>query len=181
MNAQVCLADPRAVQYVALQHSQQIRDLKFNSEHSSAFASGCSTSTSLGADSGAFTNVANESLLLSASMDRTVRLTSLQSNSSVQSYTCTAPVWSLSWSAQNRHQFYAGLQNGSVLLFDTRYTDRCVMELNSTETSDSALCTQSTSSSLTSSRSPVVSLQFLPFDSARNFSYVPCQLNILYY
>jgi len=56
------------------------------------------------------------------------------------------PVWSCAWNADDRNYFYAGLQNGSVLMFDIRNLAQPVTTL----THD------------TGSRSPVVSVQYLP-------------------
>lgn len=153
--------DTRATQYVSLQHEGQIRDLKFNSEHASSSVA---------------PNVSGEPLLLSCSVDKTVRLTSLQSNASKQVYTCAMPVWSVTWSAQNRWQFFAGLSNGCVLLFDTRQPTTPVFQFNTPaldarapgaipSTSDAPL-------PLPLTRTPVVSLQFLPFAANRSFRYV---------
>jgi E3 ubiquitin-protein ligase RFWD3 len=61
-------------------------------------------------------------------------------------YDCQHPVWSCTWNATDKNYLYAGLQNGSVFVFDVRNLSEPVQQLNQD----------------TTSRSPVVSLQYLP-------------------
>ncbi|XP_076471865.1 E3 ubiquitin-protein ligase rfwd3.L-like isoform X2 [Babylonia areolata] len=89
----------------------------------------------------------DDGLLLSASMDRTIKLTSIITSTVVQTYNVRLPVWSCEWNADNQNFFYVGQQNGTVLEFDTRSTAGPVREMN-TE----------------GSKSPVVSLQYLSRD-----------------
>ncbi|CAL8260121.1 unnamed protein product [Merluccius merluccius] len=89
-------------QYVPI-HSKQIRGLAFNTRH--------------------------DSLMLSAALDHTLKLTSLLTNTVVQTYNAGKPVWSCSWSLDNSNYVYAGLLNGSVLVYDTRDTSTHVQEL----------------------------------------------------
>ncbi|XP_043084566.1 E3 ubiquitin-protein ligase RFWD3 isoform X2 [Puntigrus tetrazona] len=89
-------------QYVPI-HSKQIRGLAF-SRH-------------------------QDSLLLSAALDNTIKLTSLMTNTVVQAYNAGRPVWSCCWCHDNNNYVYAGLANGSVLVYDTRDTSAHVQEL----------------------------------------------------
>lgn len=70
-------------------------------------------------------------------------------------YECTMPVWSCAWNADDRNYFYAGLQNGTVLVFDVRNLSEPVVTLNQD----------------TGSRSPVVSLQYMPGTSGSSIRY----------
>ncbi len=63
----------------------------------------------------------------------------------MQTYACSLPVWSCCWHRDCHFQFFAGLSNGQVLLFDTRRTDSPVASLN-----------------LAASLTPVCSLQYAP-------------------
>jgi len=65
------------------------------------------------------------------------------------------PVWSCAWNADDRNYFYAGLQNGSVLVFDVRNVSEPVVTLN-----QDPGC----------SRSPAVSVQYLPGTSGSGSS-----------
>ena len=47
----------------------------------------------------------------------------------VQTYNAGKPVWSCCWSLDNSNYVYAGLLNGSVLVYDTRDTSTHVQEL----------------------------------------------------
>ncbi|XP_048372141.1 E3 ubiquitin-protein ligase RFWD3 [Sphaerodactylus townsendi] len=105
-------------QYVPI-HSKQIRGLAFNNRA--------------------------DGLLLSAAVDQTLKLTSLTTNTVVQTYNAGRPVWSCCWSLDNANYIYAGLVNGSVLVYDLRDTTCHVQELTTEK-----------------SRCPVVSLSYLP-------------------
>ena len=61
-------------------------------------------------------------------------------------YECAMPVWSCAWNTDDRNYFYAGLQNGLVLVFDVRHLSEPALTLNQ----DSSR-----------SRSPVVSVQYM--------------------
>uniref|UniRef100_A0A667YB95 RING-type E3 ubiquitin transferase n=1 Tax=Myripristis murdjan TaxID=586833 RepID=A0A667YB95_9TELE len=117
----------KACQYIPI-HGKQIRGLAFNRQ--------------------------NDSLLLSASLDNTVKLTSLLTNTVVQTYNTGRPVWSCCWCLDNSNYVYAGLYNGSVLVYDTRDTSTHVQELQPLR-----------------SRCPVASLCYVP--RAANSSF-PC-------
>ncbi|XP_013408860.1 E3 ubiquitin-protein ligase RFWD3 [Lingula anatina] len=118
--------DLKTSQYVAI-HNKAIRDVSFKPQ-------------------------SRDSLLLSCSVDKTVKMTSLISNTVVQTYTSPAPFWSCVWS-QDPYYFFAGKQNGSVVMFDIRKSTEQLENFN-----------------LNGSRSPVVSLQYVPTDSNSSFS-----------
>jgi len=73
-------------------------------------------------------------------------------------YECSLPVWSCAWNADDRNYFYAGLQNGTVLVFDIRNLSEPVITLNQD----------------TGSRSPVVSVQYMPGTSGNSIRYSHC-------
>lgn len=54
---------------------------------------------------------------------------SLLTNTVVQTYNTGKPVWSCCWCLDNSNYVYAGLSNGSVLVYDTRDTSTHVQEL----------------------------------------------------
>ncbi|KAM4734613.1 E3 ubiquitin-protein ligase rfwd3.L [Anableps anableps] len=123
----VSLVNMKASQYVPI-HSKQIRGLSFSRE--------------------------NNSLLLSAALDNTIKLTSLLTNTVVQTYKTDKPVWSCCWSLDNSNYVYAGLSNGSVLVYDTRDTSTHIHELEPLR-----------------SRCPVASLCYVPRVASSSF---PC-------
>ncbi|XP_074598738.1 E3 ubiquitin-protein ligase RFWD3-like isoform X2 [Brevipalpus obovatus] len=61
-----------------------------------------------------------DALILSASMDKTLKLTNLISCSITNSYEMESAVWSCAWNPKNTNLFYAGLGNGKVVEFDAR-------------------------------------------------------------
>ena len=69
-------------------------------------------------------------LLLSVSLDRRAKITNLCGNMLVQTYECAAPVWSCAWDRDAPHTFYAGLQSGAVLAFDTRAGSEPLLRLD---------------------------------------------------
>ncbi|KAM4614149.1 E3 ubiquitin-protein ligase RFWD3 [Discoglossus pictus] len=117
----------KSSQYVPI-HSKQIRGLAFNDR--------------------------SDGLLLSAALDNTVKLTSLMTNTVVQTYNTGRPVWSCCWCSDNTNYIYAGLINGSVLVYDLRDTSQFVRELVPL-----------------GSRCPVVSLSYVPRAASEVF---PC-------
>nr|XP_046250942.1 E3 ubiquitin-protein ligase RFWD3 [Scatophagus argus] len=123
----VSVVNMKASQYVPI-HSKQIRGLSFNRQ--------------------------NDSLLLSAALDNTIKLTSLLTNTVVQTYNAGKPVWSCCWCLDNSNYVYAGLSNGSVLLYDTRDTSTHIQELQPLR-----------------SRCPVASLCYVPRAASSSF---PC-------
>ncbi|XP_056381431.1 E3 ubiquitin-protein ligase RFWD3 isoform X2 [Hyla sarda] len=120
-------ANMKSSQYVPI-HSKQIRGLAFSDR--------------------------SDGLLLSAALDNTVKLTSLLTNTVVQTYNTGRPVWSCSWCSDDNNYVYAGLINGSVLVYDLRDTSQYVKELVPL-----------------GSRCPVVSLSFVPRAASEVF---PC-------
>ncbi|XP_034391551.1 E3 ubiquitin-protein ligase RFWD3 isoform X2 [Cyclopterus lumpus] len=123
----VSVVNMKASQYVPI-HNKQIRGLSFNRQ--------------------------NDSLLLSAALDNTIKLTSLLTNTVVQTYNAGKPVWSCCWCLDNCNYVYAGLSNGSVLVYDTRDTSTHVQELQPLR-----------------SRCPVASLCYIPRAASSSF---PC-------
>ncbi|XP_051808097.1 E3 ubiquitin-protein ligase RFWD3 [Acanthochromis polyacanthus] len=123
----VSVVNMKASQYLPI-HSKQIRGLSFNRQ--------------------------NDSLLLSAALDNTIKLTSLLTNTVVQTYNTGKPVWSCCWCLDNSNYVYAGLTNGSVLIYDTRDTSTHVQELQTLR-----------------SRCPVASLSYIPRAASSSF---PC-------
>ncbi|KAM8947798.1 E3 ubiquitin-protein ligase RFWD3 [Pelodytes ibericus] len=120
-------ANLKSSQYVPI-HSKQIRGLAFSNR--------------------------SDGLLLSAALDNTVKLTSLLTNTVVQTYCTGRPVWSCCWCSDDSNYVYAGLINGSVHVYDLRDTSQCVKELVPL-----------------GSRCPVVSLSYLPRAASEVF---PC-------
>uniref|UniRef100_A0A8C6X587 RING-type E3 ubiquitin transferase n=1 Tax=Naja naja TaxID=35670 RepID=A0A8C6X587_NAJNA len=108
----------KSSQYVPI-HSKQIRGLSFSNRA--------------------------DGLLLSASLDHTLRLTSLTTNTVVQTYNASRPIWCCCWCLDDTNYVYAGLANGSILVYDLRDTNSYVQELAPQK-----------------SRCPVVSLSYLP-------------------
>nr|XP_057930802.1 E3 ubiquitin-protein ligase RFWD3 isoform X2 [Doryrhamphus excisus] len=123
----VSLANLKSSQYIPI-HSNQIRGLCFSRK--------------------------NDSLLLSAAQDCTIKLTSLLTSTVVQTYNAGKPVWSCCWCLDNTNYIYAGLSNGSVLVYDIRDTSMHVQELEPLR-----------------SRTPVASLCYIPKAASSSF---PC-------
>lgn len=117
--------DFKTSQYIAV-HSKPIRDIAFQ----------CHATTPY---------------MLTCSVDKTVKVSSLNSNTVVQTYNCPFPVWSCVWDGDNSNYLYAGYQNGTVSLFDMRNTSQHVQQIK------------------TSSRSPVISLQYVQKDLSAVF------------
>ncbi|XP_053207344.1 E3 ubiquitin-protein ligase RFWD3-like [Panonychus citri] len=61
-----------------------------------------------------------DAVVLSASLDKTVKITDIFSSTAVATFTCASPVWSCCWNEVDTRTFYAGLSNGTVHEFDTR-------------------------------------------------------------
>ncbi|XP_069460174.1 E3 ubiquitin-protein ligase RFWD3 [Ambystoma mexicanum] len=123
----ISAANMKSSQYVPI-HSKQIRGLAFSNR--------------------------SDGLLLSAALDNTIKLTSLLTNTVVQTYNAGRPVWSCCWCEDDTNYIYAGLINGSVLVYDLRDTSASVRELVPQ-----------------GSRCPVVSLSYLPRMASAAF---PC-------
>ncbi|XP_051024490.1 E3 ubiquitin-protein ligase RFWD3 [Acomys russatus] len=120
-------ANMKSSQYIPM-HSKQIRGLAFNSQ--------------------------SKGLLLSASLDSTIKLTSLETNTVVQTYNTGRPVWSCCWCLDESNYIYAGLANGSILIYDLRNTNAYVQELVPQK-----------------ARCPLVSLSYLPRAAVAAFPY----------
>ncbi|XP_008570997.1 PREDICTED: E3 ubiquitin-protein ligase RFWD3 [Galeopterus variegatus] len=120
-------ANMKSSQYIPM-HGKQIRGLAFSSR--------------------------SKSLLLSASLDNTVKLTSLETNTVVQTYNAGRPVWSCCWCLDENNYIYAGLANGSILVYDLRNTSCHIQELVPQK-----------------ARCPLVSLSYIPRAASAAFPY----------
>lgn len=85
-----------------------------------------------------------DTLVLTASLDRSVKLTNVLSNSIVQSYSLPIEAWSCTWSKDDPNQFFTGLKNGCIYQFDTRMTNSHICQLPAV-----------------GQRSPVIGLQYI--------------------
>ncbi|NXM76472.1 RFWD3 ligase, partial [Serilophus lunatus] len=121
------LANLKSSQYIPI-HSKQIRGLAFGTRA--------------------------DGLLLSAALDGTLKLTSLGTNTVVQTYNAGRPVWSCCWCLDDTNYVYAGLVNGSIMIYDLRYTNSHVQELVPQK-----------------SRCPMVSLSYLPRMASASLPY----------
>ncbi|NWI42546.1 RFWD3 ligase, partial [Picathartes gymnocephalus] len=121
------LANLKSSQYIPI-HSKQIRGLAFGTRA--------------------------DGLLLSAALDSTLKLTSLATNTVVQTYNAGRPVWSCCWCLDNTNYVYAGLVNGSIMIYDLRDTNSHVQELVPQK-----------------SRCPMVSLSYLPRMASASLPY----------
>ncbi|GMH09847.1 hypothetical protein Nepgr_011688 [Nepenthes gracilis] len=61
---------------------------------------------------------------LLASLGKKLSVLSMESNNMILSYDLPAAAWSCSWDVSCQYYIYAGLQNGMLLVFDTRQTGR---------------------------------------------------------
>ena len=91
---------------------------------------------------------AYDGTILTTSLDKTVKLTSLLNKSSIMSYNLEVDAWSVTFNPKNKHEFYVGLNNGRILLFDIRNMSSHIDHLNSSDSS------------------PVVSLNQIEFQSS---------------
>lgn len=121
----ISTATMKACQYIPI-HSKPIRGLAFSHQQ--------------------------DSLLLSGALDFTIKLTSLMTNTVVQTYNTGVPVWSCCWCHDNNNYVYAGLINGTVRVYDMRDTSTHVQELLPQ-----------------GMRSPVASLSYLPRAASHTF------------
>ncbi|NXB85053.1 RFWD3 ligase, partial [Vidua chalybeata] len=121
------LANLKSSQYIPI-HSKQIRGLAFGTRA--------------------------DGLLLSAALDNTLKLTSLATNTVVQTYNAGRPVWSCCWCLDDTNYVYAGLVNGSIMIYDLRDTNSHVQELVPQK-----------------SRCPMVSLSYLPRMASASLPY----------
>ncbi|NXC41249.1 RFWD3 ligase, partial [Penelope pileata] len=121
------VANLKSSQYIPI-HSKQIRGLAFGGRA--------------------------DGLLLSAALDNTLKLTSLATNTVVQTYNTGRPVWSCCWCLDDTNYIYAGLVNGSIMIYDLRDTNSHVQELAPQK-----------------SRCPMVSLSYLPRVASASLPY----------
>ncbi|NXN75731.1 RFWD3 ligase, partial [Himantopus himantopus] len=121
------VANLKSSQYIPI-HSKQIRGLAFGGRA--------------------------DGLLLSAALDNTLKLTSLATNTVVQTYNAGRPVWSCCWCLDDTNYIYAGLVNGSIMIYDLRDTNSHVQELVPQK-----------------SRCPMVSLSYLPRMASASLPY----------
>ncbi|NXU78006.1 RFWD3 ligase, partial [Oreotrochilus melanogaster] len=121
------VANLKSSQYIPI-HSKQIRGLAFGSRA--------------------------DGLLLSAALDNTIKLTSLATNTVVQTYNAGRPVWSCCWCLDDTNYIYAGLVNGSIMIYDLRDTSSHVQELVPQK-----------------SKCPMVSLSYLPRMASASLPY----------
>ncbi|XP_074957873.1 E3 ubiquitin-protein ligase RFWD3 isoform X2 [Phalacrocorax aristotelis] len=121
------VANLKSSQYIPI-HSKQIRGLAFGNRA--------------------------DGLLLSAALDNTLKLTSLATNTVVQTYNAGRPVWSCCWCLDDTNYVYAGLVNGSIMIYDLRDTNSHVQELVPQK-----------------SRCPMVSLSYLPRMASASLPY----------
>jgi E3 ubiquitin-protein ligase RFWD3 len=82
----------------------------------------------------------DDNIILTCGLDKTIKLTNLASNGMVHSYDCGMPVWSCAYSIDNPLHFYAGLQNGQVLIFDKRKIDKYLDKINCESSSKTPVC-----------------------------------------
>ncbi|NXG50700.1 RFWD3 ligase, partial [Psilopogon haemacephalus] len=121
------VANLKSSQYIPI-HSKQIRGLDFGRR--------------------------SDGLLLSGALDNTLKLTSLTTNTVVQTYNAGRPVWSCCWCLDDTNYVYAGLVNGSIMIYDLRDTSSHVQELVPQK-----------------SRCPMVSLSYLPRMASASLPY----------
>ena len=71
-----------------------------------------------------------EDILLTVSIDKTAKLTSISSNSNVSNYVLPRQPWACCWDSDDANYFYTALNNGSIEQFDIRQTNSCVSSLS---------------------------------------------------
>ncbi|ORZ22559.1 hypothetical protein BCR42DRAFT_406480 [Absidia repens] len=72
--------------------------------------------------------------LLSTGFDKTLTLSSASNNCTILSYTLPAAGWSCEFDSTNENQFYCGLSDNSVLVFDIRNTKKYLQQLYDSKT-----------------------------------------------
>ncbi|KAH7423071.1 hypothetical protein KP509_12G038200 [Ceratopteris richardii] len=70
-------------------------------------------------------------LALVASLGKIISLFSLESNNVVLSYKLQSPCWSCAWDPHEPNYVFAGLQDGSLTIFDLRQTSSALISLQS--------------------------------------------------
>ncbi|OAE25727.1 hypothetical protein AXG93_4368s1870 [Marchantia polymorpha subsp. ruderalis] len=73
-------------------------------------------------------------LALVSSLGKRLSLYSLESNNIVINYALQSAPWSCAWDPSVPNQVYAGLQNGSLLIFDLRQTSSPIASVNGSST-----------------------------------------------
>jgi len=71
----------------------------------------------------------HDALVLTASLDQTLKLTNLMSCSSVLTQNLETDAWSCCWNGKDTNYFYVGLRNGKILEFDIRVSQNYVNEI----------------------------------------------------
>jgi E3 ubiquitin-protein ligase RFWD3 len=61
-----------------------------------------------------------DGLLLTASMDKTIKIANLAAGCTVLEHSTSAMVWSCEWKTDDPNYFFAGLNDSSVLMYDVR-------------------------------------------------------------
>ncbi|GAB6032739.1 RING finger and WD repeat domain-containing protein 3 [Chamberlinius hualienensis] len=92
-------------------------------------------------------------LLLTASTDKSLKLSCMSSSSIVHTFQTDKPVWACTWNVDNDNHLYAGLCDGSVLLYDMRQTSSHILSLPKS-----------------GPQTPVVSLQYVPAATSNTFN-----------
>lgn len=69
-------------------------------------------------------------LILTSSLDKTVKLTSISNNTSVNTYHCTYDPVCAAWSPNREQQFYVASSNCYIGLYDIRNTSECIYQTN---------------------------------------------------
>ncbi|XP_050023745.2 E3 ubiquitin-protein ligase rfwd3.S-like [Dermacentor andersoni] len=100
----VSLFDLKSSQYILI-HKGEIKDIAFHQR---------------------------DALVLSASNDKTVKLTTMINDAIVQTYHQPVEAWSCAWDKDDSNCFYVGLRNGAVLKYDIRVTSEPVCKLPTT-------------------------------------------------
>ncbi|XP_044472732.1 E3 ubiquitin-protein ligase RFWD3-like [Mangifera indica] len=72
----------------------------------------------------------NHNLALFSSLGKKLSILSMDSNNVILNYDLPVAAWSCSWEVNSAHYLYAGLQNGSLLVFDIRQTVGPLESLN---------------------------------------------------
>ncbi|CAF0765691.1 unnamed protein product [Didymodactylos carnosus] len=95
----------------------------------------------------------DEGLILTCSVDKTLRISSYHNKSCLLTCNCSSPVWSCSWNNDDENLLYAGLNSGIVQVFDRRNPSASVDNLNFES----------------QQQSPIVSLQYVQKNLATTF------------
>ncbi|TPX30617.1 hypothetical protein SmJEL517_g05860 [Synchytrium microbalum] len=69
-------------------------------------------------------------VIATASMDKSIRLTSLRTNNEVHRFKCDAPLWSCAFLPASEHLLCAGLSTGSLVIYDIRFHAKPYLNLS---------------------------------------------------